>query len=174
MADKKHYLITSLTLGLIAMTSAALIGATNLITKKRIAQNEIDRINAGISEIFGENTMISLEQEVNNQKYVVRWYTIKNDTDVMVGFACRTTGSNMYGKISLIVGFDYTSKVFEGLSIVVNEQTFASTLVDNYINPLNAEAIKLDDVTCGATYGAKLVRDMVNDAQSFIDGIIID
>ena len=69
----------------------------------------------------------------------------------------------MYGKITLIVGMNSTYQ-FVKLSVVVNEQTYASTLVDNYINPLNDGSGNIDDVSCGATYGAKLVRDMVNEA----------
>ena len=79
----------------------------------------------------------------------------------------------MYGKISLLVGFD-RYKVFKGTYTLVNEQTYASTLVDNYLVPLNGGDKELDDVTCGATYGAKLVRDMVKEAQEYCNGIIIE
>ena len=61
-----------------------------------------------------------------------------------------------------------------GTYTIVNEQTYASTLVDNYLVPLNNGSRDLDDVTCGATYGAKLVRDMVNEAQEWCNGIIIE
>ena len=70
----------------------------------------------------------------------------------------------MYGKISLIAGFDAISHNFKSIYLIKNEQTYASTLVENYVNPLNNEEKKLDEVNCGATYGAKLIRDMVNDA----------
>ena len=55
-----------------------------------------------------------------------------------------------------------------GLSVIVNEQTYASTLVENYIDPLNNEPEKLNDidVKCGATYGATTVKDMINEAYS--------
>ena len=165
MASKKHYIITSVTLGLIAASSAALIGVANLITKDRIAQNEQNKITSGINEIFGNNSKIADESLVDGDyKYVNYIYTVHNESDQKVGYAFRTTGSNMYGKISLIVGFNETSHNFEGLSIVTNEQTYATTLVDNYITPLNDGKRELEDVSCGATYGAKLVRDMVNEA----------
>ena len=89
----------------------------------------------------------------------------------MVAF--RTTGSNSYGKISLLVGFNYyqipggevCEYVFDSISVIVNEQTYASTLVDNYINPVNDNTRNYEDVSCGATYGAKLIRDMINEAK---------
>ena len=175
MASKKHYIITSLTLGAVAAGSAALIGVTNLVTKDQIVKNEKNKINAGIMEIYGKSATISQEFALDGYKYSEYAYTIKSD-DSAEDVAIRTTGSNMYGKISLIVGFrmmilpekgteSLERYVFVGLYIVTNEQTYASTLEENYIDPLNDKDVQLDDVSCGATYGAKLVRDMVNEAQ---------
>ena len=36
--DKKHYILTSLTLGLIGATSALLVGGANLLTNERIKE----------------------------------------------------------------------------------------------------------------------------------------
>ena len=77
-----------------------------------------------------------------------------------------------FGRV--IAGFEYEGKAFKGIYVVTNEQTYASTLVDNYINPLNHGDVNLDDVSCGATYGAKLVRSLITAAQGYVDGIIYD
>ena len=167
----KKYVITSITLGVIAAVSAGLIGVTNLLTRGAIADNAKRKINSGISEIYGKSATIL--QEFNKKdsgltgeyKYVENVYQIGKEDKSEIGYAFRTTGSNMYGKVSLIIGFDGDSS-FLGLSIVINEQTYASTLVENYIEPLNEDKISIDDVSCGATYGAKLVRDMVNEAKN--------
>ena len=165
MANVKHYILTSVTLGAIAAASALLIGGANMITRQKIAQNELDKINSGIASIYGDSAVISNETDIKNDayKYVEHVYEI-SVSEAASGYAFRTTGSNMYGKISLIVGFNLDSD-FIRLTIVTNEQTYASTLVDNYIVPLNESSRDLNDVTCGATYGAKLVRDMVNEAK---------
>ena len=55
MASKKHYILTSLTLGIIAASSALLIGASNILTKNKIAENEQNKINSGIAAIFGDS-----------------------------------------------------------------------------------------------------------------------
>ena len=73
----------------------------------------------------------------------------------------------MYGKISLLVGFNNLNQ-FKGMSIITNEQTYASTLVEKYVEPIQNGSRKIEDVSCGATYGAKLIRDMINDAQSVV------
>ena len=166
----KKYIMTSIVLGSIAAASGILIGATNLITKERIAQNEKDKVQQGIASIFKQNSInyeeYSLEEAglSGDYKYVTTLYTVKDNDGNDLGLVFKTSGSNMYGKISLIAGYDKESQAFLNLSLIVNEQTYATTLVDNYINPLNDGTRDLDDVTCGATYGAKLVRDMVNEA----------
>lgn len=165
MASKKHYILVSITLGAIAAVAAGVIGLTNLVTKDRIAENEQKRIQAGIVDIFGENAEIVEEFTVKNQGYVVYGYQIKNDESELDKYALRTTGSNSYGKVSLLVGVSEDSEThdfdFTRLSVIVNEQTYASTLEDEYLDPLN-DGGDINDVNCGATYGAKLVREMIN------------
>ena len=166
--SKKHYIITSLTLGAIAACSAALIGVTNLVTKDRIIKNELAKIQTGIVSIYGEGATIKEEHEVEDYKYTNYVYEIESPVSAPK-FVFRTTGSNMYGKISMLVGLnqDVSNNEFTLVDVylITNEQTYASTLEDNYINPLNDGTRDLEDVTCGATYGAKLVRDMVNEAK---------
>ena len=178
MPSKKHYIITAVTLGAIAACSAGLIGLTNLLTRDQIKKNEQKKFNAGITAIFGEN---SAAHEFNpGSKYDIKYldsiYIVDaaDDPENEIGWAVRTTGSNMYGKISMLVGFDYSSKLFKGIYLITNEQTYATTLVENYVSPLNSGDRQLDDVKCGATYGATLINEMVANAQEYIDGIIYD
>ena len=174
MPSKKHYIITSLTLGIIAAASAAIIGGVNLLTRDQIKKNEEKSFNKGIAAIFGERART---HDFGNQKcltYVVASYHVHNENDESIGWAVKTEGSNMYGKISLIAGFDYDTKRFMGVYLIKNEQTYASTLVEQYVDPLNNGERQLDEVSCGATYGATLVKDMIADAQTYVDGIIYD
>lgn len=163
-SNSKKYILTGVILGSIAAVSAGLIALTNLITHEKIKQNENNKIFAGISEIFGENSKIKSEKDLTKYEYTVHYYEVTSKKDKFLGYAFKCEGSNMYGKIALLAGFDGTSHNFMSLSLITNEQTYASTLEDNYIVPLNEGEKGLDDVSCGATYGAKLVRDMVNDA----------
>ena len=165
MANKKHYILTSITLGTIAAASALLIGGANMLTRNKIAENELNRIYNGIAEIFGDSAVISSETSIEKDtyKYVEYVYEIKvNDNES--GYAFRTTGSNMYGKISLIVGFNLNNE-FIKMSVITDEQTYKSTLENKYIFEVNKSSRDVEDVSCGATYGAKLVRDMINEAK---------
>ena len=160
MAKAKHYVLTSLTLGLIAAASGLLIGCTFLLTKKTIETNETKRIIKGLKEIYNvdfEKPKIE-DLKVKELEYITNYYDLDEGR-----YAFITNGANSYGKISLLVGC--TNNEFVGLYVITNEQTYASTLVENYIDPLNKDTTKIDDVSCGATYGAKLVRDMINQAE---------
>ena len=165
MANAKKYILTGVILGSIAAVAAGLIAVTNLLTEKKIQQNELNAIGRGISSIFGD-CQISEQGEVSGKDYVTYYYAVdykKSDLE-MHGYAFKCEGSNMYGKISLIAGFDSSSN-FMSLYLVKNEQTYASTLVDKYVVPLNEGNAKLEDVKCGATYGATTVKEMVEEAK---------
>ena len=173
MANVKKYILTAVILGSITMCAGALIGATDLITKDPIAQNEQKKVASGLAEIYNVDEVVikdekdysKEEKKVQELTYVEHAYTIADATDADLGIAFRTSGYNDYGKITLIVGFD-TNGDRLGISVITNEQTFASKLRKGYINPLANKDIEYTDIQCGATYGAKLIRDMINDAKT--------
>ena len=162
----KKYILTAIILGSIAAVAGGTVALTNLITEQKIKDNEKTKLILGIQEIFGDGASINPEEEkaVSNYDYTVCYYEVTNDKKEFLGYAFKSEGSNMYGKIALISGFDALTHSFISLSLINNEQTYATTLVDNYITPLSSDPTKLDDVNCGATYGARLVRDMINEA----------
>ena len=177
MSNVKKYILTAVTLGLIAMASGLLIGATNIITKDRIAENETNKINSGIREVLSapENAYV-YEMDTgsfDNYKYLKVCYGVlaEKDAPSFMGVAFLASGSNSYGKVSIIIGFG-GDQSFKGVSFVINEQTYASTLVENYINPLNEGTRKIEDVKCGATYGATLVKDMINEAKEALPSFL--
>ena len=167
MSDKKHYIITSIVLGSIAAVSGVLIGVTNLITKDQIVKNEQNKINQGMKAIFKQNSIKYQEftkeeaQLEGDYKYLETVYVVSDENDNELGCAFKLSGKNSYGKIALIAGYTKVDQSFISLSLIVNEQSYATTLVDNYINPLNEGTRSLEDVHCGATFGARLVHDMV-------------
>ena len=167
--DKKKYLITAVTLGLIAAGGALLIAGTNMLTRDTIKANEAKAINNGLAAIYETNSLKTSEVTLDKEfEYVIStYYEVKDEADAPLGYAFKTEGSNAYGKISLIVGFT-TNYVYKGVAVVENGQSFASTLNKKYLNPLVKDHKSVDevDVSCGATYGAKLARSMINSATS--------
>ena len=175
MPNVKKYLMTSIILGSIAMASGLLIGATNLVTSGPIAEYEQTQINNGIKEVFKgyDNIHYAKDEDVeqtDENKYVTHVYYVydgvneNDENNTFVGWAFKTEGSNSYGKVALIVGFN-NEAIYKNLSVVKNEQSFASTLKKKYLTKVQNKECEIADVSCGATFGAKLVRDMVNNAQ---------
>lgn len=166
-SNMKKYLITGVTLGLIAAGGALLIAGTNVLTRDAIKANETKAINSGLASIYDNDALKTSEATLDKDfEYVINaYYEVKDEADAPLGYAFKTEGSNSYGKISLIVGFN-NNYVYQGVAVVKNEQSFASTLNKKYLNPLVKEHKSVDevDVSCGATYGAKLVRSMVTSA----------
>ena len=165
--NTKKYLITAVTLGLIAAGGALLIAGTNMLTRDAIKANETRAINNGLATIFDTESLKTSDATLDKEfEYVISsYYEVKDEADAPLGYAFKTEGSNSYGKISLIVGFT-SNYVYKGVAVVENGQSFASTLNKKYLNPLVKEGKTIDevDVSCGATYGAKLVRSMVSSA----------
>ena len=177
----KKYIITAVVLGSIAMASGLLIGVTNLVTKDQIAKNEKNKLNIGVKNIFGEGAMIyndsiidAKEREELGSKYIEHVYYIGvehsnglSKTTTPIGCAFKSTGSNMYGKISLLIGFNEVF-FYQNIYLIKNEQTYASTLVENYVEPIQEKGRDYEtiDVKCGATYGAKLVKELIEDARA--------
>ena len=167
--NTKKYLITAITLGLISAGGALLIAGTNMLTRDAIKANETRAINNGLATIFDTEALKTNDATLDKEfEYVISsYYEVKDEADAPLGYAFKTEGSNAYGKISLIVGFD-ANYIYKGVAVVENGQSFASTLNKKYLNPLVKDHKSVDevDVSCGATYGAKLARSMINSATS--------
>ena len=165
MSNMKKYILTAVTLGSIGAVSAGLIGIINMVTRNQIAANAVAKINKGLAEIYDGATFSDKVDITGDDKYLDCYYVASKDNN-QLGYVFQTSGSNMYGKVSMLVGIsnDYTINRFY---LITNEQTYATTLVDNYIDPFNGGDRELDDVSCGATYGAKLVRSMAEEASAW-------
>ena len=161
----KKYIITAITLAAIGAASAALIGAVNLLTKERIEQNEIERIDKGLKQIYSNASFSDRITIEGDDKYLDCYYVAKVG-DNQVGYVFQTSGKNMYGAVSMLVGISNEFEI-NRFYLITNEQTYNTTLVDNYVDPFNSGDVNLDDVSCGATYGAKLVRAMAQEASDW-------
>lgn len=165
------------TLGLIAASSALLIGLTNAITAPRIEENKKNEVLKKLKVCFGED----VEIDTANQKdwtaekpapvYVKTSYPASKD-GASVGTLYQMRGTNSYGVIEMMIGV-YEDDTLTRMTFVENGQSYKTTLETNYIEPFNNAADKnaaLENVKCGATFGATLIRDMVNEAKQLSSG----
>lgn len=160
----KHYLYVGLILASIGLVVAAAITGVNFLTKDRIAQNEKDAKDLARSKVF-EDCKFNDEIKIENKEYLVSYSTATRE-DFEIGDVYFTSGKNMYGSISMMVGI-YINGEIGRISLVENTESYAQTIVDNYLKPYNDNPSqdKLNNVTCGATYGAKLIKSMAEKAQ---------
>lgn len=164
MSNTKKYVITSLTLCGISAVAALAIAGTNLLTKNRIEENTRLSQEKALKEVFPNALSFSTKKDdfKFDSKYLVNYYIAYQEENQSneVGYVYYVDGRNSYGEVALMVGIS-NNKV-EQISIVINTESYASTLEDNYINPFINGNGSLDDVSCGATYGATLIKDMTD------------
>ena len=162
--NMKKYIVTSLTLCAIGAAAALIIAGTHLITKDRIEQNEIEKQEKALKEVFDNADSFSDKKDefvISNHSYLQNYY-IAYSQKVEIGYVYLVDGKNAYGEISLMVGI--TDAGIGQISIITNTQTYGTTLEENYITPYQNGTSSLDDVSCGATYGAKLIQSMTKQA----------
>ena len=166
----KHYLLTALILGGVAAVSGAAIALTYFATINQININDAKRIEKGLLEIYNDATFSEpINIEADKDSYLECYYEAKKD-DNLLGYVFRTSGKNDYGKITMLVGIS-TSYDIGHISLIVNEQSYAQTLVDSFVEPYNHDKKQMndEDVTCGATFGATLVKNMAEEAKSWAE-----
>lgn len=160
-------------LGCFAAIGGVSIALVNSFTAERIKNNRIEKEEKGLAKVFGSlgkcDPKGKKEIESTEKTYLLAYYPVSDTSDEsnLIGRIYSTSGTNSYGGVSLLVGLTSEFALYN-LVVMENTESYAVTLVENYLNPLIASPNKdndLNSVKCGATYGAKLVRDMVNEAK---------
>jgi Na+-translocating ferredoxin:NAD+ oxidoreductase RnfG subunit len=172
------YLKVSLTLATIASGSALLIGLVNLGTYGFIAQNRTNKVNSGIKKLYpqaegwGIHEFVAPGEHLYEPEFdATRFPHIKSVNHVeweegeekVRRYVYNTTGKNAYGQVDLLLSVE-DGKVAK-MYVVTNTESYGPTLEDNYINKYNNGYLTdLADVKCGATYGAKTVKEQCDEA----------
>ena len=154
----KRALVSGAVLSLLSGAMALLIVGADFLTRDTIAFNAKEKERQGLIKVFGNDADYGEATFVEGSKYIEKYWTVTlNESEV--GRVYRGSGRNGYGEVSLLFGVDCNN----GLGRVValtNTESYGTVLKENYLDPLNNGG-SIDDVTCGATYGAKLCRDII-------------
>lgn len=166
--NTKKYVQVASTLGIIGGVAALLIGLTNFLTVDTIKKNEQKKVETGLSSVYKEATKFEEgDKPFEGTQYLVSyWKAYKDETEL--GYVYKTSGKNSYGTVSMLIGV-YGAGSLGTISLLTNTETYAGTLEDNYVTPYNSGDTKdtaIDDVHCGATYGAKLIQAMAKEAKA--------
>ncbi len=172
---KKAFGVAGFLGGLCAVLALAIAG-TDLLTKDRIAKNAAEKEANGLRQVFSlEGLEFSEAVEVNDDDFptLKKYYTVTLN-DAEYGRVYSTAGKNAYGDVALLVGLqaDYSlSRIY----VLTNTESYGPTLKDEYLDPYNEAEDKesaVTEVKCGATYGAKLCRDMILESKAhYLGGV---
>lgn len=146
-----------------------IIAGGDMITRDRIAQNEIEKEKSGLSKVFGSGCDYGEATSINDESWptLKKFWTVK-DGEKILGRVYAASGTNAYGDVSLLVGINADYSLGQ-ISVLKNTESYATTLEDGYLIPYQQAEDKASIVTqvnCGATYGAKMCRDMILSAKT--------
>lgn len=183
--DMKHAIKVSLILAAMAAVPALALAGLNLLTQPVIDANEVAKQEKALKSVFlgYENPIVSMNEKKEVQQGMVEayWPVDPEGDGSLNGRAYLVSGRNGYGDVSLMIGLrnDQGSFPLCGLNILSNTETYGPVLEEEYLSKIQAwigkaasgeasqdqvTAFVHDGVVCGATYGAKLCRDMIDGA----------
>lgn len=170
MSNYKSYLKTGLILAAITAICGIMIALLNGVTAPIIEENNYKKEQETLALIFDGATFENLEIKENDSK-INKVYLAKVNDEIL-GYVYLVSGKNAYGTIELMIGISDGSVC--AVEIITNTQSF-SKVVNQYVNDLdnldiNNQNIDDLDVKCGATYGAKLVKDLIKVALDHYQG----
>ena len=182
----KYFKISSI-LAAIALVCAVILAAMDLLTSPVIAKNSEQTEQDTIVSIFSDYKKEKSEVVAGpySSEYIESKIIAKDSSGNTLGIVYVVNGKNAYGNIKLMVAIK-DGKVYQ-VEFLENGQSFASTVdkhvVSNYPSSekksidvgfvsesskhegsLSASELANVDVSCGATYGAKLVKELVSAA----------
>lgn len=105
----------------ICTVCAGLLGATYLLTKNQILQNEKAVIDRTLESIYGPANSYE-DVPVPEGQNATAIYLVRSPEKTVLGYAVRTTSSGYGGKIDLIVGFSADAAV-RGINVISHAET---------------------------------------------------
>lgn len=169
---KKALLSGAVLCGLCGVMALAIVGA-DFLTKETIAHNNIEKEKEGLVKVFGSNADYGEAIKVDDPAYphLEKYWVVKVDSNE-VGRVYRGYGRNGYGDISLLYGLDASFRLGNVITLA-NSESYGTTLKENYLDVIDSASDKdaaLEEVKCGATYGAKLCRSIILDGKAHYKG----
>lgn len=171
----KKNIIIALVLMCIAGLSGLAISSVNKLTAPIIEENATKKERELCVSIFtaydeekSEVVDSGFSDPAINKKIVA-----KDNNGNTLGYIYSVSGKNAYGNIALLVGISQELKLVS-VEFLENGQSFASEVV-NHVNDSYSSGIDQNDVldidtSCGATFGAKTVQELVNIAFKDLKG----
>lgn len=175
----KKCLVVGGTLSLVAGGSALLIGVTNAITSPIIQENSNKKLRDKLGKVFEDVIDIKNQNyqviEIGEKSYIQeKWLITNNGSEY--GYIYHTYGKNSYGDIDVLIGLTKSSSneySFHKLVELNINQTYKTTLIPNYVDKINNGSKNyIDTKGCGATFGANLIKSMIQECLEDASGVV--
>lgn len=181
----KEILVPAVMLFIIATVCTALLAGTNLLTKDKIADLEVQAANAAKSAVFANASSFENERTITvNGTDVICYDAVSANGDV-TGYVFSVTTKSYGGDLSAMVGISAeTDKITgveitsindtPGLGMKVNSEDFLQQYIDRGGNIGVNKNEKTDteiQAVSGATISSRAVTDAVNQAFSAYETI---
>lgn len=163
-----YFLKIGLTLLVITALVAGMLAAVNMITKDKIAENQLAEQNTAIGEIYGEGDITTEEiTDINFSSNIGKALKVNfNGESAGMCFEVNTTGYG--GNIKMMVGVTVDGSL-KGIGIVEMSETagLGSRVNDGeylaqYIGRTEKASVSDIDVISGSTVSSKAIMNGVN------------
>lgn len=148
----------ALVLCLISGICALLIALVNYVTSPIIEENKIKRENESLALIYPDCSFTKLD----NDNETINSIWIVEEGGETTHYIYSISGKNAYGKVTVLFGINMDGTI-QKVILTENTESYSSKLdshvEENYSTPVSD--IDSIDLACGATFGAKLVKELV-------------
>ena len=172
MRFRKFVIFSSLFILLIFLTSCDLSDIKNLISSGTSTE-EVEESEEDVDKDLKACKKIIDDVDFDRSKVTTKGFenesiqkkiTLKNEDKDILGYAYKISGKNSYGAIVLLVIIDDENKLVS-VEFIENGQSYRNE-VENHVENKYIEGISREDIIgidskCGATYGAKTVKELV-------------
>lgn len=177
----KNLIKTTSVLMIISGGAALLVGATNALTAPVIENNNVEKEKKMLSEVYGDDADTYIEWSKDSTSsdekekgeylssltlsYVTKVWTAKKG-EKTIGYITRFYGKNGYGDVDMLLGVSIDGKM-GNLCVISDTMSYKSKLESGYIdkyNDSNNKESAVNDVKCGATFAANLIKKGVEES----------
>lgn len=181
----KEIAVPAIMLFIIALVCTALLAGTNLLTKDKIADLEVQAAMEAKASVFGDASSFSDEKIINVDGADIPYYEAYDESGNVIGYVFSTTTKSYGGDISCMVGISCADSKITGVELTsINDtpglgmkatgEDFLSQYIGRGANIGVNKNQKTDteiQAISGATITSKAVTTAVNQAFSAYEAI---
>lgn len=177
--DWKKWLKVGGILCAIAGASALVLTSLNLLTAPIIEQNNAKKQAGGYVEIFSNwaanSDPVTIDGNDNLAEYRIAYSDTAKTQQIGYIYTSKSISVKSYGSIKAMVGIsgETDSPVLGKVYLVEDGLSYKTQFETGYVNPYNANPSEttLNNVKCGATFGAEALQEIINAARDHYSSI---